>query len=145
VVRVLVNHDLIAIPEPTGAETDVEGSHAEEEATKPEALGAPSRKMPDMTRAKAAGEVAMFPGMIQMVIGVVLAGVVSDPLTVGVNMGSFRMSRFVGKFLFWSVVFGSFLSFRWRRTVSGNVLLAANITTPAAMLFTTTLLRETRQ
>jgi hypothetical protein len=96
VVRVLVNHDLIAIPEPAGAEGDVEGSHAEEEAAESEALGSPSRKMPDMTGAKAAGEVSMLPGMVEVVIGVTLAGIVSYPLTVSVNVRSLRMSRLVG-------------------------------------------------
>ena len=34
--------------------------------------------------------------MIEMVIRVILAGIVSDPLAVGVDMGSLRMSGLVG-------------------------------------------------
>jgi hypothetical protein len=86
--------------------------------------------------------------MIEMVIGVILAGIVSDPLTVGVNVRSFRMPGLVGIVFCGSVVFRSFWSFlhsRWRRTVSRNVLLAANVTTPAAMWCSALLLRETRK
>ena len=44
---------------------------------------------------EAAGEVAMFERMIQMVAGVVLSCVVPDPLAVMLDVGRVRMSRLV--------------------------------------------------
>jgi hypothetical protein len=71
VVGIFVNHDIVAIPKPVAAITDVEG----------------------------AGEVSMLPGMIEMIVDVGPAGVVADPLAVVMNVGSIGMPRLVVEML----------------------------------------------
>jgi len=88
VIGVVVNHDVIAVPEPVVAVGKVKGANAEVEAAKPEAVGAASAESPDVTAADAAGEAAMLPRMIEMESDFVVPVVVSDPLAVVVDVGA---------------------------------------------------------
>ena len=100
-----------------------------------------------MAPADTAGEASVFPGMIDVVVGIVTAGFMSDPFIVGVNVGSLRMSRpvrestvFLGRLLAPGRLFsarrrlgsGRLLSPRRRGTMSRN-MSAANVTTAALM------------
>jgi hypothetical protein len=100
-----------------------------------------------MTAAESAGEAPMLPWMIDVVVGIVTAGIVSDPFIVRVNVGSFGMSRLVRKpAVFWSgrlLVPGRALRSRGSRTVCRNVS-AANAATAATMLPATPALRPGR-
>jgi hypothetical protein len=51
--------------------------------------------------AEAAGEVAMFPRMIEVKTGILTAGVVADPFIVGVNVRGLGVTLAVGIFLLW--------------------------------------------
>ena len=95
VIGILVDHDVVAIPEPVVAEANINVDNAEVEAAKPEAIGAATAKMPDMAAAESAGEVSVFPSMIEVIAGIIAAGVVADPFAVGVNMRRIGMSRLV--------------------------------------------------
>jgi hypothetical protein len=95
VVGVIVDNDVIAIPEPVIAVSKVKRANAEIEAAEPESIGAASTESPSVTAANAAGEVAMFPGMIQMEAGLVASVVMSDPFAVVVDVGSFGMAFMV--------------------------------------------------
>jgi hypothetical protein len=95
VVGIFVNDDVIAVPEPVAAEANVIRSHTEIEAAEPEAVGAASGQMPNVATAEAAGKASVFPGMIKVVVGIVTAGVVSDPFAVGVDVRRVRMSGLV--------------------------------------------------
>jgi hypothetical protein len=97
VVGVFVDDDVVAVPEPVAAIADVEGADAEVETSEPEAVGAASGEMPDVAAAEASGEVAVFPGMIEVHAGIVTAGVVADPFAVGVNVRRVGMSPFVAQ------------------------------------------------
>src|SRR5580704_11612542 len=96
VIRVLIDHDIVAIPQPVIDEVVIVRSDGEVEAAKPETLPVSSPKMENMARTEAAGKVSMFPGMIDMVVGIVTARIVSDPFIVGVNVRSLRMTTLVG-------------------------------------------------
>ncbi len=52
---------------------------------------------PDVRLAETAGEVSMLPGTVEMVVGIVAAGIVSDPLAVGVGVRDIGMSGLVGE------------------------------------------------
>ena len=102
-----------------------------------------------MTPTDTAGEASVLPGMIDVVVGIVTAGFMSNPFIVGVNVGSFRMSLLVrepavflgGRLLGPGRLFsarrrlgsGRLLSPRRRGTMSRN-MSAANVTTAALML-----------
>jgi hypothetical protein len=95
VVGIVVDDDVVAIPEPVIAVSQVEIANAEIEASKPKAVGASSAEAPYVTAADAAGEVAVFPGMIEVEAHFVVAIVVSDPLAVVVDVGGFGMTLMV--------------------------------------------------
>jgi hypothetical protein len=97
VVGIFVDHDIVAVPEPVTAVTDVEGSDAEIEAREPKPARAATREMPNVTAAEAPGEVSMLPGMIEVKAGVIPAIVMSDPLTIVVNVRRFGVSLTIPK------------------------------------------------
>lgn len=95
VVGVLVNDDIVSIPVPIIAETDIVGGDAEVGAAKPEATGTASGEMPDMTAAKTAGEVSVLPWVVEMIVRIVGTGIVANPFSVGVYMGCVGMAGLV--------------------------------------------------
>ena len=97
VVWVFVDDDLIGIPEPAAAEADVVGRDAEVKAAEPEARRASASEVPNVAAAKPTGKAAMFPGMIEVVVRIIAAGVVTYPLIIRVDVGSFRVSGLVAK------------------------------------------------
>jgi hypothetical protein len=98
-VGIVVNYNLIGIPEPVGAIVVVWRCNAEEKAIEPEAFATASRKVEHMALADAAGKASMFKRVIEVIARVVFTGIVSDPLIICVNVGSFGVSLFVRKLL----------------------------------------------
>jgi len=94
-VGIFIDDDVVTVPKPVIAESDVECTNAEVEPAEPETIGAASTEMPNVTAAETAGEVAMLPGMIEMHTGIITAGVVADPLAVGVDVRRVGMSCLV--------------------------------------------------
>src|ERR1017187_662701 len=95
-VGVLVNHDLVRVPEPAVAEVDIIGSHEEVETAKPTAIRPPSRRAPDMLFANTAHESSMLPRVIEMIVRVVRPGVVPNPFVAfHVYVRRLRMARLV--------------------------------------------------
>jgi uncharacterized RDD family membrane protein YckC len=101
-----------------------------------------------MTAAKATGEAAVFPRMIEMIVGIVAAGIVADPSVIVVDVRSFGVIGLIAEggvsiFLgagFGSAIFGSAIfrtarpgisSGRW--AVRGNVA-ATDVASTAALL-----------
>jgi len=91
VVRIVIDHNLVAIPEPAVAKSNVRGSDIEVESAKPEAAGAASRQMPNVALPDATREASVLPGVIEMIVGISLTGVVPNPLAVGVDVRSIGM------------------------------------------------------
>lgn len=124
VVGIFVDHDVVAIPEPAVAVADVVGSDAEVEAAEPETIGSASGEPPDVTAAKAAGKASVFPRMIEMVVRVVAAGVMADPLAIGVDMRRVGMTGVVVEVTV--LLRGRGMRFvNWSRAVGGDVRGAA--------------------
>jgi len=44
-----------------------------------------------MTAAEAAGKAAVFPGMVNVIVGIIATGIVADPLVVAMDVRGFRM------------------------------------------------------
>lgn len=98
VIRVFVNYDVIGVPVPVIAVTDVVRSHTKKETAKREPIWSASRKMPYMAFAKATGKAAVLPRMIEMVVRVIATRAVSDPdITLCVNVRSFGVARLIGE------------------------------------------------
>jgi hypothetical protein len=107
VVIVLINYDLVGIPQPAVSEAEIVWGNAEEEAVKPEALRASSYKPEYMATAKAARKVPMLPGMTEMVVGIIPARVMPDPVAVGVNVRGIWVSSVIIECAVWLTSKGS--------------------------------------
>ena len=79
VVGVFVDDDVVGVPVPAVDVGEVPGGYAEVEASEPEAGGSASAEAPDVGGTEAGGEVAVLPGVVEVVVGIVAAGVVADP------------------------------------------------------------------
>jgi hypothetical protein len=155
VVRVLVDHNLIASPVPVRDDVVIVGGHVPVEIAKPEAFPVSSRKHEYMLRPKATGEASMCKRLIDAVVRIVGATVMSDPLVVlGMNVGNFRMISLVDGNAVLGRGSGLLTSRRGRSawstgsprrsgTVSGNVS-AANRGVPAAAWLSTVTLACTK-
>ena len=124
VVGIFVDHDVVTIPKPVVAESDVEGRDAEIESAEPETTRAAACEVPAVLRAEATSKVSMLPGMIEVVVGIAAACVVADPFSVGVNVRSIRMTGLIVE------VPGLWCGMRRshrRGTVSGDVSTAADV------------------
>ncbi len=100
VVRIVINDDLVIVPVPTAAEANVKGGHAPEEAIEAEAVWSAAAQVPNVAAANAAVEMAVFPGMIQMIVRVVAPSLVAYPFPVTMDVGSFRMAFSIRPMLF---------------------------------------------
>jgi hypothetical protein len=67
--------------------------------------------------AEAAREVPVFPRMIEMIVCIIWAGIVADPLVVGVNVRSVGMAIFVDVFWWFRMLHG----FGWGWAMSRDV------------------------
>jgi hypothetical protein len=95
VIWILINHDLVRIPEPVIAKAVVVWGNAKVEAAKPEALPVPSCKPKDMAGTEPAREAPMLPRMIEMVVRIITAGVMPDPLITAIDVRGVRVPGLV--------------------------------------------------
>jgi hypothetical protein len=133
-VRVLIDHDVITIPQPAINEVIIVRRNREVGSVKPESVPVTSPKVKNMPRTKAESEASVFEWTLDAVVRIVTPCVVSDPRTVHVNVGSFRMSRPVGKGPpFWHVRLdsGRFAHGSRCRATSGNMSTAKLTMLPA--------------
>lgn len=94
-IGILIDDDVIAVPKPVIAESDIHRGYTEVEATEPESTGAASRQVPDVAPTKATREAPVLPGMIDVVVRIVAPGVVADPLAVGMDVRRVRVPALV--------------------------------------------------
>ena len=95
VVRILVDHQRVAVPEPAIDGAVVPRRDAKVEAVEPEPVPVPSFEAELVARTESAIEMPMLPGMIEVVMLITTAGIVSDPSAVIVNVGRVWMPRCV--------------------------------------------------
>ena len=160
VVGIFVDDDGIAVPIPVVGVVVVVGSYAEIEAAEPKALAVSSTKVIDVAAAKAAGEAAVFPGMIEMIVRVAATGIMADPSAIVVDVRRIRMTLPIaeGASVVLRVAFRAAIirtatlgaailrAVRWgasrgRRTVRGNVAAAYIVSTTSVSTTAATTLR----
>src|SRR5579864_141704 len=72
-VGIVVNHDIVAAPVPAIGVAIVVGGHTEIKTTEPETVTASPFNPVNMVAADFAPEVSVFPGMINMIVGITAA------------------------------------------------------------------------
>jgi hypothetical protein len=92
VIRVVVDHDLIGVPQPIAGEGEIVRRDTEEEPVEPETSRATAPEAKGMSPAEAAVETTVLPGMIEVVLAVVTTRVMTNPAAVRVHMRRIRMS-----------------------------------------------------
>src|ERR1700739_2207256 len=90
VVGIFVDDDRIAVPIPVIGVVVIVGSYAEIADAEPKALAVSSAQVIDVAAAKAAGEVAVLPGVIEMVVRVSATGIVADPSPIVMDVRRIR-------------------------------------------------------
>jgi hypothetical protein len=78
-IWIVVDHDLIGIPQPSIAEADLDRGNVPIPAVEPEAVWAAAAKTPDVSASEAAGKATMGKGLVEMKANVNAARVVSHP------------------------------------------------------------------
>lgn len=86
VIGIVVNNDVIAVPQPVRAQVILKRRDAEEETAKAKARWTSSFEPKDVTCAVAAGETSKLPWMVQVEPVIVSTEVVSDPLPVPMHV-----------------------------------------------------------
>lgn len=108
-IRVVVDHDVIRIPEPAIDIAVVVRCDAEVEAAEPESRGAATSQVPVVRGTESADEMTVFPGMVEVIVCVIAASVVADPMVI-VDMRSVGVAWMIGKVALigcaWSAVEG---------------------------------------
>jgi hypothetical protein len=97
VIGIVVDHDLIGVPEPIVTEGDVVWRHTEEESVEPESSRTAACEPKAMTAPDAAGETTMLERMIDMIVAVATTRVMSNPVTVPVHVRRIGMSGSVAE------------------------------------------------
>ena len=96
VVGIVIDHDVVAVPDPIVGVDNIIWRDGEEKSANIESIHPPTMQPPYMVRPDASSEMAMFPWMIQMVVRIGATGVVSHPLIIlSVHMRSFRVVRLI--------------------------------------------------
>src|ERR1035437_9192753 len=95
-IRVFVDHDLIASPVPVRDDVVIVRGDVPIEIAKPEAFPVSPREHEYMLRSKATAEASVSPRLIDVVMRIVGPAIMSDPLIVlGVNVRNFRVTFLV--------------------------------------------------
>ena len=95
VIRIVIDHDLVRVPQPSIAEGDVRRGYVPRPSVEPETRRAAACDVPHMARAKAAAEMPMLPGVIQVIVRIILPRVMSNPMVGVIDMRSIRMSGLI--------------------------------------------------
>jgi hypothetical protein len=93
VIWVVVQHDVVAVPQPIANVAIVIRRDAPVKAAEPEAVPASASEAINVLGANSAAEVSVFPRMIKMVVSIAATGVMTDPtIPFSMNVRSFRMA-----------------------------------------------------
>lgn len=137
VIGVLEDRDVVGVPKPVAAVADVKVGDCKTKTAEPEQVRASATEAPDMSAAETTGEVSVLPRVIQMIVRIVSARVMPNPLAVIVDVRRVWMPRLVIEML--ATLSHRMRSARRSRTVRRNVRRSTANAVSAAM---PTMLRE---
>lgn len=96
-IRILIDHDRISIPNPIRDVGKIFRSNAKVSALEPESIRTTAFEAEDVTGPEAQCKASVFPGSIQVVACIVTTHIVPDPLAVVMNVGHIWMSLLIAK------------------------------------------------
>src|SRR5271157_2930365 len=83
VIRIVIDRDLIGVPQPVAAVADVHRGNAEVEPAEPEAAWTSAAQPPNVPSADSAREPPVLERMIQVIPRIVRSAIVPDPFIAG--------------------------------------------------------------
>jgi hypothetical protein len=93
VIGVIIDYDVVAVPQPIIAKGIVERGDGEEETTYRKSIVVTAVKPPDMARSPGTREMTVLPRMIKVIVRIIATSVMTyPPIAIGVHMGRGRMS-----------------------------------------------------
>ena len=99
-IRVVIDHDLIAVPQPVATKANIVGSDTKVEPTEPEAAGTAAGEPPNMALSQFPRKAPMLEWMIQVIVRIIGTTVVANPLVARcMNVRCFGMAGLVGECL----------------------------------------------
>src|SRR5271166_5257126 len=78
-IGIVIDHDVVTVPKPVGRIGQVECRNPKKERAECESIAVSAMNTLNMMGADVSGEVSVLPVMIEMVMGVIAAGVMPDP------------------------------------------------------------------
>ncbi len=96
-IGIVIDDNLIGIPEPIGNIGIIERGHREVKAVEPEVIAVATFNAPRVARTETAGKPAMFERTIQMEPAIVTTEIMPHPTSVRVNVRPFRMARHIAE------------------------------------------------
>lgn len=97
-VRIVIKHDVIAVPVPVCAVIQIVRRNREVESSEPESRRATTNKSPYVMRTDRLREMSVLPGVVEMIMRIIPASIVSDPLVIlRVDVRRRRVSLLVSK------------------------------------------------
>lgn len=95
-VRIVVNHDLVRIPQPIAAIADVVWRNAKEETAKPKTAGTSVGEMPNVPAPYLARKAPVLPREVEMIVRIIGPGVMPNPsIALNFDVGGLRVARFL--------------------------------------------------
>ena len=91
VIRILVDHDRVRIPNPIRDVRIIVRRNAEVDAIEPEPVRTAALEAKNMTRPETQGEPSVLPGVIEVIVCIIATLVVANPLAVGMHMRCVRV------------------------------------------------------
>jgi hypothetical protein len=89
VIRIVIDHDVVAVPQPIVGEAVVVRCNAEEEAANIKPFPVSSSKPEDVLAAEASTEAAAFERPIETIVRIATSGIMSHPPSIGHNPWNF--------------------------------------------------------
>jgi hypothetical protein len=94
-VGIVIEHDLVAVPQPIIGVSVVGIRDTEKESAEPKTPGAAATESIDMAPADAARESPMFERPVEVVRRIIASRIMPYPLVIGMDVRSFRMSGLI--------------------------------------------------
>jgi len=98
-VRIFIDHYIVAVPKPIAAIAKVIRGDCESEPSKEESAWTSASEVKNVMGPKAAGKVSVLPGMVKMIVYIAGTGVVTNPLTIWMDVRSVGVTVLVRKIM----------------------------------------------
>lgn len=132
-IGVVVDYNLVTIPQPVIGVVKIEWGQTENAAGDPEAISVVAFDPKDVSGAEASREPSMLEGMVQMEAGIVPPIIMTHPLAICVNVGGLRVPLAIAEAVVFNGTVGAVRRFRAMLLPGGRRAMTRNVSTAHTM------------